>query len=312
MEHFERIALASAPHPPRTWYRYVDDTFCVIKSSHVEEFTNHINSQDPNIKFTREEERDGQLVFLDTLISRKQDGSVKIQVYRKPTHTDQYLNFSSHHPLEHKLSVVRTLLYRAETVVTDPDDKSEEIRHVKEVLHESGYKDWTLFRARPKPKEQNKDSDEDSCKKGIFVTLPYVEGLSEWLCRAFNSAGVSTSFKPQNTLRRSLVSPKDKTEQEKQSGVVYSIPCKDCDSLYICESGRKLEKRLTEHKSKAASFKSAIKEHIDRSKGHQIDWENVKVLERESKDFPRRVLEAIHIRTKRPRLNGDKGHILFL
>ncbi|XP_072048674.1 uncharacterized protein [Amphiura filiformis] len=273
MEHFERIALASAPHTPRTWYRYVDDTFCVIKSSHVEEFTNHINSQDTNIKFTREEERDGQLAFLDTLIYRKQDGSVKIQVYRKPTHTDQYLNFSSHHPLEHKLSVVRTLLYRAETVVTDPDDKSEEIRHVKEVLHESGYKDWTLFRTRPKPKEQNKDSDDDSCKKGIFVTLPYVEGLSERLRRVFNSAGVSTSFKPQNSLRRSLVSPKDKTEQEKQSGVVYSIPCKDCDSLYIGESGRKLEKRLTEHKSKAASSKSAIKEHIDRSKGHQIDWE---------------------------------------
>ena len=134
-----------------------------------------------------------------------------------------------------------------------------------------------------------------------------MEGLSERLRRAFNSAGVSTSFKPQNTLRRSLVSPKDKTEQEKQSGVVYSIPCKDCDSLYIGESGRKLEKRLTEHKSKAASSKSAIKEHIDRSKGHQIDWENVKVLERESKDFPRRVLEAIHIRTKRPRLNRDKG-----
>ena len=116
--------------------------------------------------------------------------------------------------------------------------------------------------------------------KNIFTTLPYVEGLSEKLKRAFASAGVNTSFKPLTTLRKVLVSPKDKTALEKQSGVIYSIKCKDCDSLYTGESGRKLEKRLAEHKSKAASSKSAIREHIERSKGHNIDWDNVKVLER--------------------------------
>ena len=109
------------------------------------------------------------------------------------------------------------------------------------------------------------------------------------------------------TLRKVLVSPKDKTNLEKRSGVVYSIKCKDCDSLYIGESGRNLEKRLEEHKSKAASFKSVITEHDERSKGHNIDWENVKVLEREPRDFPSKILEAIHIRTLNPKLNRDKG-----
>ena len=119
-----------------------------------------------------------------------------------------------------------------------------------------------------------------------------MEGLSEKLKRAFASAGVNTSFKPLTTLRKVLVSPKDKTALEKQSGVIYSIKCKDCDSLYIGESGRKLEKRLAEHKSKAATSKSAIREHVEHSKGHNIDWENVKVLEREPKDFPRKILEG--------------------
>ena len=99
-----------------------------------------------------------------------------------------------------------------------------------------------------------------------------MKGLSEKLKRAFTSTGVSISFKPLTTLRKALVFPKDKTTLEKQSGVIYSIKCKDCDSLYIGESGRKLEKRLTEHKSKAASSKLAIREHVERSKGHNIDW----------------------------------------
>ena len=36
-------------------------------------------------------------------------------------------------------------------------------------------------------------------------------------------------------------------------------------------------------------------------------WDNIKVLEKEPKDFPRKVLEAIHIRKKGPNLNRDKG-----
>ncbi|XP_072023258.1 uncharacterized protein [Amphiura filiformis] len=147
MEYFEKRALSSAPHPPRMWVRYVDDTFCVIKTSHVDEFTDHINSQDNNIKFTREEEEDGQLPFLDTLIVRASDGSVKVKIFRKPTHTDQYLSFASHHPLEHKLSVIKTLLYRSE-IVTDPEDRAEEIEHVKGALRNCGYRDWTFSEPR--------------------------------------------------------------------------------------------------------------------------------------------------------------------
>ena len=38
-----------------------------------------------------------------------------------------------------------------------------------------------------------------------------------------------------------------------------------------------------------------------------VDWEKVKVLDRELRNFRRKILEAIHIRTLNPKLNRDKG-----
>ena len=98
MEEFEIRAINTAEHPPRVWNRYVDDTFVVTKTSHKEEFLEH-NSLDPHIQFTSEPSReDGSMPFLDTLVMPQPDKSLITTVYRKPTHTDLYLQWKSPQP----------------------------------------------------------------------------------------------------------------------------------------------------------------------------------------------------------------------
>ena len=56
MEHVEERALSTALHPPKWWYRYVDDSHLCLAREHLTEFHSHLNSINQHIKFTVEEE----------------------------------------------------------------------------------------------------------------------------------------------------------------------------------------------------------------------------------------------------------------
>ncbi|XP_072021762.1 uncharacterized protein [Amphiura filiformis] len=165
-----------------------------------------------------------------------------------------YLQFNSHHPLHRKLGVVRTLLDRKDTIVTETEDRKNEESHIKQALARCGYPEWSINKVKadkehPKPKKKPpKDSKERS--KGLVV-VPYVEGLSERVSRVFKKHGFSTSMKPHRTIRNVLVHPKDKRDPLQSAEVIYEIPCQNCPKTYIVETGRLFETRLTEHKSES-------------------------------------------------------------
>ena len=85
----------------------MDDTFTIIKSSQKTSFLEHFKTIDQHIQFNSEESRqEGSMPFLNILITPKEDGSLSTTVYRKPTHTDLYLQRDSNHTVSSKYSVV--------------------------------------------------------------------------------------------------------------------------------------------------------------------------------------------------------------
>ena len=96
MQAHESTSITTALRPPRVWERSADDVYSILKRTHLENFSHHISNLHQNIKFTMEEESNGEITFLDTLFKRN-DGEIFLLVYSKSAHTDQYLHYSSLH-----------------------------------------------------------------------------------------------------------------------------------------------------------------------------------------------------------------------
>ena len=165
-------------------------------------------------------------------------------VYRKKTHTDQYLNFMSHHPLHQKLGVIMTLFNRCDNVATEEEDWKQEKEHITSALKQCSFQPGVS----EKPKRTYRTRVIKGSRKLVrkkrhlrgTVTIPYVKGLSEAFSRILKTYRICTAVRPHTTLRSMLVHPKDKIIDEEKPEVVYKIPCKNCERVYVGETGRLL------------------------------------------------------------------------
>ena len=308
MEWFEGVALQSFPFEITLWKRYVDDTIVALCDSLIDRLTEHINSIDESIKFTREEEADQSLPMLDTMTHRNEEGRLSFSVYRKPTHTDQYLQFGSNQPLQHKLGVVKTLIHRCNTICSTEETKTKELEHLQKVLAVSGYPKsaWKAATAANPPRLPHRPHTTDGKTYKGSVTLPYVGPVSEAVARYIRKTGVQVHLRPTNTLRAKLVHPKDSVDRLQQAGVVYKIKCNDCPELYVGETERRLNARYKEHHRSS----SPVGLHMEQRR-HSIDDNSVSILHKEADWFRRGVAEAVQIQREAPTLNrGRERHIL--
>ena len=112
----------------------------ILKYTDLENFFHYINNLHQNIKFTMEEESNGELAFLDTLLKQNNE-EISVLVYRNPTHTDQYLHYSYHNQTSCRESVISSLLNRAYSIITNKDDLPKVNARIKQLLKENGYQE---------------------------------------------------------------------------------------------------------------------------------------------------------------------------
>ena len=314
MENFEQMALAKAENPPHWWKRYVDDTYTVLRKDQGQSITDYLNTLDEDIKWTTEGEvvteveveamenrMERGLTFLDIMSVINEDGTIKTKVYRKETHMDQYLNFQSNHPLEHKRGVVKTLAYRARTVVSDREDRRKALKHLRGSLKCNGYPDWILRELRDDNSDEGavkrlelvKETSDKERNKKISVVIPYIKGFSEQIRLVLGKYSIPTYFKPTNTLRQLLVKPKDPVDKENVVGLVYKIKCEECEALYVGETERSLQSKLSEHR-RPSSTSSEVAKHIHTDQPeHTVELDNTEILTTEPRWFEIGVKEAI-------------------
>ena len=214
-------------------------------------------------------------------------------VYRKPTHTNRYLNAQSHHHPSQKQSVVNSLISRSFRL-TEPETRGQELKQITAALQQNGYTNTDIKKAIKKqqnPKNTSKNNDEEPRQKAV---LPYIKGITDKIGRVLRKNNITPIFKPQKTIANILGNPKDKIELENHG--VYSIPCADCDQTYIGQTNRRISTRVQEHKNSLRNKQttSALFQH-HQATGHKIDFNRSREIASIENYRVRTIREALEI-----------------
>ncbi|BHF81095.1 hypothetical protein SprV_0702422500 [Sparganum proliferum] len=195
LQELEKLAFIQ--HEPVLWRRYVDDTFAIVKKDMLQHFHSLLNAVFPDIKFTREEEQEQQLPFLDVFVRRNPNGKLETTVYRKATNTTQLLSFHSNHPVAHKRSCVKTLFNRVQTHCSKPEDRAHEARYLRDQFVQNGYPRAFISRCLRGRHQRTRTSTPPT----IWHSLSYIKGVSEATERIAAELGVGIAHRPKATMR---------------------------------------------------------------------------------------------------------------
>ena len=216
-------------------------------------------------------ENNSKIAFLDTSVYREPDGRLTTSVYRKPTHTDQYLAYDSHHPQSVKRGIVKCLYDRAKRLVTKPSVIAGEKKHLSSVLVSNGYPSsfvQKITKARTTPRR------EPVAEFKSTAVLPYVQGVSESLRRCLEQQGIRTAFKCDET---TTVNP------AKQLGVDHKIHLSTrlsyIGEIVLIYAGFPVIKEHDMDIRLARTQTSAVSEHIHETGRYPI-WNEVKFIDR--------------------------------
>lgn len=239
---------------PKIWLRYVDDIFAVVKSTEINNLFDMLNNRHPNIKFTLELENNGNLPFLDLMLSRGYN-KIDIDIYRKPTNTSRYITFDSHCPFSTKLAAFHSMIYRLCRLPLNINNFSKELLNIKNIANINGYSESIIdrlvalhskrikFNSMTTLLQQSKFLDNINTKRAAFEFAPEI---AYRLKSIFSKQNIQLVYSNKYQLKNVLDNGKAKEENIEKSGI-YEISCNECEKIYIGQTKRKIKTRFKEH-----------------------------------------------------------------
>ena len=297
----------------------------MVKPDEVDNILREFNSFNHNLEFTVDKFEDCIPHFLDLEIHR--DG---LSIYRKDTHTAQFVHYDSYTKWNHKVEWIRSLTNRAKKLCS-PSKLSNELSNIKMFAAYNGFPKWITKNIINPSSRNDQSTEKDPEEETLYLFLPYCGKEAETIVKR-SKKRLTRLFKKEKKVRFSIIfqstklsfytSNKDKIPLLSNSGVIYKFTCPGCNSCYIGKTDNTLYNRTKEHGWNHKD--SAIRKHFDTCenwkdivKFFQIDGEeidkrmfqincvrdNVKIIDRSKDWLHLSFLESLAIKEQNPELN---------
>jgi len=272
------------------WHRYVDDTFVLLEpGTDIKDVLDILNGFHPSVQFTHQPEADDSLPFLDvrvirSLSKKKEEQNKKEEeeeeeqeptfifdttIYRKETFTGLMTNWHSFVPFSYKKASVVSMIQRALSVCSTYDLLDVELWEIRRICQENGYPAGFVDTriGIGLTKYLNKDTVEPKppvagCeKRRMFVEIPFIGKQTDLMKKKIDR--LAAKVRPDLDIRFFAKPPrsvqtyfptKDPVPKHLQTGVVYSVSCKDCGDTYVGKTIRQCGRRICEHGAPKDTF----------------------------------------------------------
>ncbi|XP_069947723.1 uncharacterized protein [Cherax quadricarinatus] len=290
MEDLESRRILSNIPSSVTWMRYVDDILVIVpKNLDVRGILNTINTLEPTIKFTLEEETDNQLPFLDVLL-RTDENRLSFKVYRKPTYKNDLLHFFSHHNTRIKRRVVIGFFLRAYRI-SSLQFLEEECTYITNSFSSLHFPPHFIRDCRKRATRilNKTNTNQVEEKPPSYIVLP-VSNVATNVSKKFDRKLAKISTSSSITIRNLIQKPK---HDSGTNAGIYTTPYGVCDKVYVRETARSLDIRITEHKNARRNddCKNARVQHTD-DVGHLMKFNEAKLVIKEDDLRQRKCIEA--------------------
>ena len=250
--------------------RYVDDTLLLVKPDDVDEILQEFNNFHSNIQFTVDKFENCVPHFLDLEVHR--DG---LSIYRKDTHTAQFVHYESYTKWNHKIAWIRSLVNRAKKLCSS-GKVAAEIETIKKFASYNGFPRWIVKNVtqQTQNKRRTNEPDQDDDATTLYMSLPFSGKEAESIVKR-SKRRLTKLFKKEKNVKFSIffestkisffTSNKDKIPDLSNSNVIYQYCCAGCGAEYVGKTETTLFNRTKEHGWSQKD--SAINKHFKTCRG---------------------------------------------